>query len=182
MKQSQQITRNYAQALMELTNNDLQFQELLLNEIKTLDKGISQVKDSWSFFNNPGVSKEEKKNIIKKTFSGKINEKILNFLLLLIDNKRFNLLPEIHNQFNKLVNKSQGTIIAEVYSTVDIDTNILQKLKQGIEDTIGSNKKVEIESKMEPSLIGGIKVKINDHVYDGSIKSRLENLKQRMGV
>ena len=103
-------------------------------------------------------------------------------MFLLIDNKRFNLIPEIQNQLSKLVNKSKKTIIAEIYSAVDIDGNTLEKLKQSIINTIGHNEKVEVESKIEHSLIGGIKVKINDLVYDGSIKGRLESLKQRMGV
>ena len=182
MKQSQKIAKNYAQALLELTNNGLQLQETLLNEIKIINESLCKIKNSLDFFNSPGISKDEKKDFIKKIFAGKINEKVLNLLFLLIDNKRFNLIPEIQNQLSKLVNKSNRTIIAEIYSTVDIDGNTMEKLKQSITNTIGHNEKVEVESKIERSLIGGIKVKINDLVYDGSIKGRLENLKAKMGV
>ncbi|OGI06470.1 MAG: ATP synthase F1 subunit delta [Candidatus Melainabacteria bacterium RIFCSPLOWO2_02_FULL_35_15] len=180
MKQSQKIAKNYAQALLELTNNDLQLQEIMLNEIKTITESLDKVKNSWGFFNSPGISKDEKKEFIKKMFSGKINEKILNLLFLLIDNKRFNILSEIQNQLSKLVNKSRGTTVAEVYSAVDIDSNTMEKLKQSIANTIGHNEKVEVESKVERSLIGGIKIKINDLVYDGSIKGRLEALKEKL--
>ena len=187
MKQSQKIAKNYAQALIELAGKlggatQLSHEETFLIEIKVINESLDKIKNSWGFFNSPGISKDEKKEFVKKMFTGKINEKILNLLLLLIDNKRFNILSEIQNQLNKLVNKARGTVIAEVYSAVDIDTNTLQKLKQSIENTIGHNEKVEVESKIERSLIGGIKVKINDLVYDGSIKGRLENLKQKMGV
>lgn len=182
MKQSQKIAKNYAQALLELTGNDLQLQEIMLNEIKTITESLDKVKNSWGFFNSPGISKDEKKEFIKKMFSGQINEKILNLLFLLIDNKRFNILSEIQNQLSKLVNQSRGTTVAEVYSAVDIDSNTMEKLKQRIADTIGHNEKVEVESKIERSLIGGIKIKINDLVYDGSIKGRLENLKQKLGA
>lgn len=182
MKQSHQISKNYAQALLDLANNNVQLQETFLTELKTINESISRIKNSWGFFNTPSISKEEKKEFLKKLFLNKINEKVLNLLFLLIDNKRFALLSEIQNQFNKLVNKSKGTILAEVYSAVDIDSNTLEKLKQSIASGIGQNEKVEVESKIERSLIGGIKVKINDLVYDGSIKGRLEGLKQRMGV
>ena len=182
MKQSQKIAKNYAQALIELTVGNLNLQEVVLSEIKTINESMDKIKNSWGFFNSPGISKDEKKELIKKIFTGKINEKLLNLLFLLIDNKRFNILSEIQNQLSKLVNKSKGTIVAEVYSAVDIDTNTLEKLKQSIANTIGHNEKVEVESKIEHSLIGGIKVKINDLVYDGSIKGRLENLKAKMGV
>src|SRR3989338_4340868 len=141
MKQSQKIAKNYAQALLELTNNDLQLHEIMLNEIKTITESLDKVKNSWGFFNSPGISKDEKKEFIKKMFSGKINEKILNLLFLLIDNKRFNILSEIQNQLSKLVNKSRGTTVAEVYSAVDIDSNTMEKLKQSIANTIGHNEK-----------------------------------------
>lgn len=182
MKQSQKIAKNYAQALIELIVDDLNLQEALLLEIKTINESLGKIKNSWGFFNSPGISKDEKKEFLKKLFAGKINEKLLNLLFLLIDNKRFNILSEIQNQLSKLVNKSRGTVTAEVYSAVDIDTNTLEKLKQSIANTIGHNEKVEVESKIERSLIGGIKVKINDLVYDGSIKGRLESLKQKLGV
>ena len=182
MKQSQKIAKNYAQALIELTSSNLNSQEIILAEMKTINESLDKIKNSWEFFNSPSISKDEKKDFIKKIFAGKINEKVLNLLFLLIDNKRFNLIPEIQNQLSKLVNKSKKTIIAEIYSAVDIDGNTLEKLKQSIINTIGHNEKVEVESKIEHSLIGGIKVKINDLVYDGSIKGRLESLKQRMGV
>ena len=181
MKQSQKIAKNYAQALIELTKNNGQLQETFLTEIKIINESMDKIPNSWEFFNSPGISKDEKKGFIKKMFSGKINEKILNLLFLLIDNKRFNMLAEIQNQLNKLVNKSKGTVVAEIYSAVDIDSNTLEKLKQSIANTIGHNEKVEVESKIERSLIGGIKIKINDLVYDGSIKGRLEGLKQRLG-
>ncbi len=177
MKASKKIAKNYAQALLELS-----YEEAFLTEIKTINESLDRVKNSWGFFNSPSISKDEKKGFLKKLFLGKINEKILNLLFLLIDNKRFSILPEIQNQLSKIVNKSRGTIVAEIYSVVDIDSNILEKLKQSIANTIGHNEKVEVESKIERSLIGGIKVKINDLVYDGSIKGRLENLKQKMGV
>lgn len=180
MKQSQKIAKNYAQALLELTGNDLQLQEIMLNEIKTITESLDKVKNSWGFFNSPGISKDEKKEFIKKMLFGKINEKILNLLFLLTDNKRFNILPEIQNQLSKLVNKSRGTTVAEVYSAVDIDSNTMEKLKQSIANTIGHNEKVEVESKIERSLIGGIKIKINDLIYDGSIKGRLEALKEKL--
>ena len=182
MKQSQKIAKNYAQALLELAGTQSSYKETVLSELKVINESLNKIKNSWKFFNSPGIAKDEKKEVIKKLFAGKINEKVLNLLFLLIDNKRFNVLSEIQNQLNKLVNKSRKIVIAEIYSAVDIDNNTLEKLKQSIANIIGHNEKVEVESKIEHSLIGGIKVKINDLVYDGSIKGRLEGLKQKMGV
>ena len=178
MKQTENIARNYAQALLELASKDTQ--DSVLNELKTLIEGISQIKEAWRFFENPGVSKENKKKIIE-SLKPKVSQTTFNFLNLLIDKNRFGILPDIQNQFNKLVNKSKGIVTAEVYSAIELDANTLEEIRHNLEKTLEQNEKVTVESNIEPSLIGGLKVKVNDLVYDGSIKGRLENLKRRIG-
>lgn len=178
MKPSKQIAKNYAQALIELASSDLSLQETFLSEIKILNESLNQVKDSKEVFENPAISKEQKKELLKKLFQGKINQKTLNFLFLLVDKQRFNLLSEIQNQLEKIVNKNKGIVIANVTSSSELDKNTLEILKQKLENTLGKNEKVTIESKIEPELLGGLVVKVNDLVYDGSIKRRLENLKR----
>lgn len=180
MKVSKQIAKNYAKALLELANNDVSHQETLLSGISIVNMLTSMVKGTKQVFKNPSISKESKKEILKKVFEGKINQKNLNFLFLLIDKQRFDLLPEIQDELNKLVNKNKNIVIAEVSSTSKLEQGALETLKARLESIVGNNKKVTIESKVEPELMGGLKVKINDLVYDGSIKGRLENLKRRL--
>ena len=184
MKPSKQIAKNYSQALKELTGNDLSLLESFLAEIEAINKLINEVSGAKSMFENPIIPKNEKKELLKKLFQGKINQKILNFLFLLIDKQRFNALSEIQNQLAILVNKAKGITIAEVASASELDSTTLENIKQRLENILGQNgqkEKVTIEQKIEVDLIGGIKVKINDLVYDGSLKGRLENLKRRLG-
>lgn len=162
---------------MESCTNDIVLQETLFNELKEINQIFNQEKDGKKIFENPVISKEEKKSLVKKLFSGKANGKIVNFLYLLVDNQRFDILPQIQDQFLSLLNKSKGIVIAEVSSAVELDGEMVEKLKKKLESQFG---KVLMESKIEPSLIGGIKVKVNDVVFDGSIKSKLEGLKRRL--
>ena len=180
MQKSKQVAKNYAQALMELAAKDLTLKETFLNEIKIINESINQATNAKKTFQSPVVSHDEKKELIKKIFSGKLNSKVLNFLFLLIDKHRFNLLPEIQDHLNKLVNKEKGIVIAEVSSVIELDSTTLEDLKQQLESILKKSEKVTIESKIEPSLIGGLKVRVNDFVYDSSIKGRLENLKRRL--
>lgn len=179
-KISKRIAKNYAQALFELTDSDFSLQESLLSEIETINQLISALKDSRQIFENPAISKNEKKELIKNTFHGKINDILLNLLFLLIDNSRFNLLLDIQNEFANLVNISKGTVVAEVTSAFELDIGSLESLRAKLQDLLFTGKTVKIESKVSPEIIGGIKVKINDLLYDGSIKSRLENLRRRI--
>ncbi len=181
MQISKQTAKNYAQALSESLSGDITLHEALLNEIEVINESFNQVKTIWEVFNNPAISTDEKKKLIKRIFEGKMNAKLLNFLFLLVDKKRFNLLPEIQNQFVVIVNKLKNIVLAEVSSAVELDTESIQKLKQRLENILTKNGKVTIETKLEPALIGGLVVKINDLIYDGSIKGKLEGLKRRLG-
>jgi len=180
-KPSKQVAKNYAQALIELAGSDLKLQEEFLNEITVICESINKVKGAKETFETPTISKEEKKALIKKLFERKINQKTFNFLLLLTDKQRLSILPEIQKQLTIVVNKNKGITIAEVSSASQLDSTSLEALKQKLEKVLGNNEKVTIESKVEPALIGGIVVKVNDLVYDGSVKGRLENLKRRLG-
>lgn len=181
MQISKQTAKNYAQALSESLSGDVTLHETVLNEVKIINESFNQVRTIWGVFNNPAISTAKKKELIKRTFEGKINAKLLNFLFLLIDKKRFNLLSEIQNQFIVIVNKLKNIVVAEVSSAVELDTESIQKLKQRLENILTKNEKVTIETKLEPALIGGLIVRINDLIYDGSIKGKLEALKGRLG-
>lgn len=181
MKNEIKTSKVYSQALIELTNNDLPLQENIFNEIKDINQILSSTKDAKVFFNNPAISKEEKKSLINKTFSGKINETLLKFLFVLIDNQKFDYLPEIQNQYLALLNKSKGIVIAEVTSAHELDSSIVNAISDALKHNLSSIGQVKIETKIVPELIGGLKVKVGDLVYDGSIKGRLDGLKRRLG-
>jgi len=181
MKYFTQVARNYASALMELfSTRGISSQEKLLEEIRLINESLSIEGHAKKIFENPGVPKEEKKLLIKQLFNSKIDQLTLNFLFLLIDKQRFYLLSDIQNELTRLINSLKGTVVAEVYSIKELDSSSLEELKNVIENTITKNKKVKIETKVDTSLIGGIKIKINNQLYDGSIKGRLEGLKRKI--
>lgn len=180
MKQFQQLAKRYAIALIEVCDNNIALQDTLIQELIVLSDSFEKIKGAKKIFENPGISIDEKKLLLKKVVGGKINIKLLNFLNLLIDKQRFNLLSDIQNQFNKLVNKNKGLVIAEVTTATQITPDELGKIKHKLETLIGKNEKVSIDSKVDSNLLGGIVVKMNDLVYDSSVKGRLENMKRRL--
>lgn len=177
-------SKNYAQALIELAKDNASLKDTFFNEIKEINLAFNKVANTRKTFESPAISKEEKKSIIIKLFKGKINETLFNFLNILIENDRFSLLEEIQNQYLILLNKSKGIVVAEVYSAHEIDDATVKALIETLQCSVsnmGNVNNIVIEKKIDTSLIGGLKLKINDLVYDGSIKSRLESLKRRLG-
>lgn len=182
MKLSKQTAKNYAQALFELGNNDLSIVETFLTEIKSINEFVEMSSDIKKIFQNPVIPKEGKKKLVE-TLGRNASKTIGNFLYILIDKNRFNLLPEIQNLLENLINKQKGIVIAEVYSAQEIEESKAKKIVETLRQSVSTSntlKDIKIEKRLDPSLIGGIKVKINDLVYDGSIRGRLENLKRRL--
>lgn len=179
MKSEKTVSGNYAQALFELTQDKADIRETILMDLSNFSEAINQIPNSLSFLMSPAIAKENKKKIVE-TLKGKILPITANFLFLLIDKNRLNLLADIRDEFQKLINKSKGIVVAEVYSAGEIDVNTLESLKRSLEKTLGHNERIQLESKIEPSLVGGVKVRVNDLVFDGSVKGRLEQLKQKL--
>ncbi len=178
MHESKRVSKNYALALFELIGI-IQEQEIVLNELTVINETITIVKQAKDVFHNPSISKDVKKELIKKLFQGKINQNLLNFLFILVDNQRFNLLQDVKEHFQRLVNKSKGMTFAEVSSACELDKSAIDSLKKRLEQLLGEEN-ILIEAKTDPALIGGVKVKINDLVYDGSVRGRLEGLKRKL--
>ncbi len=177
------ISKIYAQALIELAKDDAALKDTFFNELKEITIAFKNVQNAMKTFESPAISKEEKKLILKKLFDRKINPILFNFLNVLIENNRLSAIEEIQNQYLNLLNKSKGIVIAEVYSATEIDDALLSNIVETLRHNVskGNINDIVIEKKIDSSLIGGLKLKINDLVYDGSIKSRLENLKRRLG-
>lgn len=187
MNRNKKAAGNYAKSLLELAA-DINVQESFLGQITAFTDAVKSVKNADLIFESPAISNLEKKEIIKKIFSephgNSQDHTLMNFLFLLIDKQRISLLPEIQEKLSKLIDENKGVVEAEVFSSMDLDSNTIEQLKKTLEKTLAWDKqavkKVKIEHKVDPSLLGGIKVKVNDLVYDGSIKGRLENLKRRL--
>ena len=117
---------------------------------------------------------KEKEEIIDKVFKG-VDEDIINLIKIVVKNHRAMYLVDIFERINSLINEERGVLEGLVYSAEPLSEEQLQKLNQAISKV--EKRPTELKNLIDPSLIGGVKVVINDHIYDGSIKHHLENMK-----
>ena len=108
----------------------------------------------------------------------KISANIMNFMLLLVDKRRFVLLEAINDVYQELANKAQGIIIADVTTAFDLKPALAVKL--GNKLTAVSGRKVKLRTHLNKDIIGGIIVKIGDNRIDGSVTGRLQSLKAEL--
>lgn len=167
-----QIAQTYAEALFSLGLEDKKLSKLQ-DEGKALSEIIHDNEDFLLLIDSRFMSREERQDIASKILRD-FDEDIVNFVKVLIANNRTNYIKDILEAFNSLCNEYKGVKEGLIYSAFPLDKETINKIKNKISQIEGMD--VELISRIDPSLIGGVKVVINSHVYDGSIKNQLEKL------
>ena len=167
------ISLRYAEALFSLKSekgNLLAIQE----EVKEIKKIILDNPDFLLLLDSSTIEKEEKMSMIEKTLKG-VDVDIVNLLKVMVDNHRIRLLVDVFNDFNSLVNREIGVKEGLVYTAFKLDEKTLNKLNKTISEVEGQP--TELKEIVDPSILGGVKVVVDDHIYDGSLKNRIDNMK-----
>lgn len=168
-----EITSRYAEALYSLKKDENSL-ESSQKEIKELIKVLKENPDFLVVLNSSYKEFEEKEQIIDQVFIG-VDEEIKTLIKIVVKNHRGQYLTEIFENYNSLVNEYRGVIEGLVYSTKPLSESQLAKLNSAIGKI--ETRPVELKNIIDPSLIGGVKVVINDHIYDGSIKRHINDMK-----
>ena len=168
-----EIASRYGMALFSIAEDRKQIDSLQL-EAKELRKVLFENRDFITLLGNSFLTFGEREQVIDKTISA-FDKDIVSLIKVLIKNNRANQILDVLDAFNSYCNNARGVEEGLVYSVVPLDEQTLLKLQKKISQL----EKVEVEliNKIDPSLIGGLKVVINSHIYDGSIKNKLENMK-----
>ena len=171
-----ELTARYAEALFSLkrdSNTLLESQE----EVKELIKVIKDNREILFVLDSNYYSVEERLQIIDKIFVS-IDLEIKNLFKIVVENHRAMYLLEILEDFNSLVNEYRGVKEGLVYSTEHLKEEEIAKITASIASIEKQN--IELKNIIDPTLIGGVKVVINDHIYDGSIKHHVEQMKDAL--
>lgn len=167
-----QIAQTYAEALFSLGLEDKKLSKLQ-DEGKALSEIIHDNEDFLLLIDSRFMSREERQDIASKILKD-FDEDIVNFVKVLIANNRTNYIKDVLEAFNSLCNEHKGVKEGLIYSAFPLTKETINKIKNKISQIEGMD--VELISRIDPSLIGGVKVVINSHVYDGSIKNQLEKM------
>lgn len=137
---------------------------------------VEENPDLFDVLTSPISSRDEIKSVfseISKKY--KFNDQLNSFLLLLADARRVSGLPEIKDKFKEIINDEEGVVTASVLTAKKLDSKSIDNIKGKLEKITG--KKIEVNSKIDKSLIGGLKIKIGSQLFDDSISGKLEGLK-----
>lgn len=166
------LARRYAQAYFESAADRKEEEKAR----KELTEAYQAVLPRIDYYKHPMMGATKQKNSLKEALGPKAGPRTLRFLELLIEKKRFALLPYIVNNFGKLLDEHQGVMRAHVKTASDLSEAEKEKLAKKLAAFTG--KSVAIETKIAPELLGGVVIRIGDWVLDGSLQGQLRRLKQ----
>jgi F-type H+-transporting ATPase subunit delta len=167
------ISLRYAKSLIQIAKNREEI-ENIKNELKNLLK-IFEDNNLWKIFGYPKISLREKKEIIEKI---PLTQNIKNFIFVLLEKKRINLLPVILEEYSHLSEEYLGIAKCEIISAVKLTEEEKKLIKDKVEKIL--NKKITIEEKIDKEILGGIIVKAGNTLIDGSLKGILNKLREEL--
>ena len=165
------IARPYAEALFNASQADLAASALWLEELAT----IAVNPELTLLASNPKVTSDQVFGVIKGVARATWSSQTENFLRAIIENGRLSALPEVLNQFRAHMNSQSGSSDAIVYSPFDMDSKALGNAGEALQKRFG--RKLNLSVRLDPALIGGVRVVVGDEVLDTSVKARLEQMK-----
>ena len=168
-----EIASRYGLALYSLALEENKISSLQ-EESKELIAILKDNNDFILLLGSEFLSLKERLDILEQSLIG-VDKDIVSFLAIVIENNRSDYIIEILEAFNSYCYEYKGVLEGYIYSTLKLDQNTIQKISEKLSKI--EHKQIELKNKIDPSLIGGVKVIIGDKVYDGSIKNHLEMMK-----
>ncbi|MEQ9266096.1 MAG: ATP synthase F1 subunit delta [Balneolaceae bacterium] len=169
--------RRYAIALLE-TAKDQKTVEETLKDILFIKNTVESSKELVVFLKSPVVKPSDKLQALETIFKSSLGKLVYQFISLVAEKERSAILEEIVNAFISEYNIYAGIIEVEIRSASALGESQVSELKKVLEKS--TSKKVNLDLKEQPDLKGGLMVKIDDTVIDGTIKHKLEQLEKTL--
>jgi F-type H+-transporting ATPase subunit delta len=166
--------RVYAEALFEV-GRDKGKLDSVQQQLGEFADAVDRNRDLQAFFFSPYLSSSEKGEGIERAISGAEPE-LLNFLKLLVDKQRMTEIFRIRREFDELWKHENRRIDVTVTSAVELDPAVVAQIGQEVERQTGE--KVDLSSRVDGDILGGLVLQVGNMVLDASIRSRLEKLRK----
>lgn len=168
------LDKRYALALYEVAEENNKVEEYL-NDLRQICDLIDNNKDFYEVIKHPQISTKRKKETFINIFKGKIDDQLLSFLLILIEKGRILYLREKLNEMEKIHREKNNTLLAMIKTAVPLLDSEMENLNRILEKKY--NKKIIITAEVDKSILGGVFIRVGNDVIDGTIKSKLDEMK-----
>ncbi|MBE6047115.1 MAG: F0F1 ATP synthase subunit delta [Clostridium sp.] len=171
------LDKRYALALYEIAEEKGKVEEFL-EDLRSICDLIDNNKDFQEVIRHPQISTKKKKETFTNIFKGKIDNELLAFLIILIEKDRISYIREKLNEMEKIHLERINTLKAMVITAVPMLESEKEALKHKLEEKYDKN--IIMTTEVDKSILGGVFVRVGNDVIDGTVKSKLDEMKEIM--
>ncbi len=175
-----EVAAPYAQALLSIAKSKDSVDELSQIAADLLSL-LDESANLSGFLENPIANTDAKKGVLNQVLGDNANAQMKNFLMLLVDKGRIYLVKPILQQFQAQVRELKQTVLAEVISAIELSDEQKETVRQKVQGMTKASA-VELETKVDPDLIGGVIIQIGSQVLDASIRGQLRRIGLQLGA
>ena len=168
-----QIGSVYAQALYSLAREE-GLDAQILGELKVLDQGFAQAPEFLRLLASPNLSKEERCGIVDNSFRGKVHPYVLNFLKILTEKGYTRYFSDCRKAYQSLYNADHGILVVTAVTAVPLNKEQSAKLLAKLSRITG--KVIELENRVDPTCLGGVRLDYDGIRVDDTVTHRLESI------
>jgi len=171
------VSRNYAEALVELAERH-EGLDVFGEGIEAVSRLVNENPEIRRFLETPRIDAARKKEVLRRAFEGEGPKQLLNCLLVVIDKRRQRLLRSIPRHYQELVDEKQNRVHVDVTLARAADDDTREELGHRLTGLLGKTAVPHV--RVDPAILGGIVVRTGDTIYDGSLRRRMERMRQQL--
>lgn len=175
---AKQVSMTYGSALFEvaLENNSL---DAVLEEVLFVKQTFVENEELTKFLFHPNIEKQEKVNVIKNVYQGKVSDEIVGLMAMMVEKDRQRDIFSVFDYVIGAIKEEKGIGIAYISSAVELSDEQKKKIEKKLLDTT-EYQEIEGNYQVDSSLIGGLVIRIQDTVVDSSLKTQIANLSKAL--
>ncbi len=175
---TQRVASVYAAALLNAAEKRHQAREVL-EELESLVHDLFGADPQLeAYLATTAIGRDRKAAALRSAFEGRASEVFLNFLLVLNDHERLDLSRSVLFAYKELYDRRGGRILVQVRSAVPLPEDQRERLRQEIQETF--HRDPVLEAQVDPELLGGLVVRVGDWMYDASVRTKVEVIRNQL--
>ncbi|HZA19943.1 MAG TPA: ATP synthase F1 subunit delta [Actinomycetota bacterium] len=172
-----ELIHGYAEALFRVVRAEGEL-DRVEDELYRFGKTLETNHELKQALSDQSLEKGQRVKILEELLGDKVSEHTLGLLTFIVSQGRARHLPQILEEVSELAAEARNSVVAEVRTAIPLDGEQRKKLAEALSKATG--KRVEVKVLVDPSVIGGVVAKVGDTVIDGTIKHRLEQLREQV--
>jgi F-type H+-transporting ATPase subunit delta len=172
----EEVAEVYARALFEVSEDQGKLDEIH-DQLGQFADALDEHRDMALFFFSPHFSSEEKKAALARAVEG-ATPAFENFLQALIERHRMPVVFRVRDRFEEMWEEAHKLLGVEVTTAVELGDEAVQSIGESVRSQTG--RQVELSSRVDPDILGGLVLRVGNFILDASIRNRLEQLRKQV--